>query len=209
MPTLFLRLVSRNSFQLFDAQRRSPRVELLVRARQYRVVGERQLKLFATMRSGPPDGRIDIEVDGLAARPESSRKKARIPRRKRLANCKMRFRHVSLPETEGREGTEPRSLSTVHVVETAPRKDKDPIQWFLLTTCKVGTAKEAAEIVGFYLQCCRIEAVFRASNGELGLRPIWHQGDNQIRAHLFIAVLAYHAVHLIRTRFKMGGNDLC
>ena len=53
------------------------------------------------------------------------------------------------------------------------------------------------------------EVGFRALESELGLRPIWHQGDNQIRAHLFITVLAYHAVHLIRTRLKMAGNDLC
>ena len=65
------------------------------------------------------------------------------------------------------------------------------------------------EIVERYLQITEVEAVFRALKSELGLRPIWHQGDNQIRAHLFIAVLAYHAVHLIRTRLKMGGNDLC
>ncbi len=60
-----------------------------------------------------------------------------------------------------------------------------------------------------YFQITEVEAVFRALKSELGLRPIWHQGDNQIRAHLFIAVLAYHAVHLIRTRLKMAGNDLC
>ena len=65
------------------------------------------------------------------------------------------------------------------------------------------------EIVEQYLQITEVEAVFRALKSELGLRPIWHQGDNQIRAHLFIAVLAYHAVHLIRTRLKMAGNNLC
>ena len=51
--------------------------------------------------------------------------------------------------------------------------------------------------------------MFRSLKSELGLRPIWHQGDNQIRAHLFIAVLAYHAVHVIRTRLKLAGNNLC
>jgi transposase len=64
-------------------------------------------------------------------------------------------------------------------------------------------------IVERYLQITEVESVFRALKGELGLRPIWHQHDNQIRAHLFIAVLAYHAVHLIRTRLKVAGNNLC
>ena len=51
--------------------------------------------------------------------------------------------------------------------------------------------------------------MFRALKSELGLRPIWHKGDNQICAHLFITVLAYHAVHLIRTQLKRDGNNLC
>ena len=51
--------------------------------------------------------------------------------------------------------------------------------------------------------------MFRALKSELGLRPIWHQGDNQVCAHLFITVLAYHPVHLIRTRLKRGGINLC
>ena len=45
-----------------------------------------------------------------------------------------------------------------------------------------------------------IEAPFRSLKSELGLRPICHQRDRRIAAHLRIAVLACHAVHLIRTR---------
>lgn len=103
-------------FELFDAQRRSPRVDLLVRAKHDRVLGKGKPKLFATPRGGPPDGRIDVEIDGLTERRKSSRKKARPSRRKRLANCELRFRRVSLPATEAREGAEPVTLSAVHVV---------------------------------------------------------------------------------------------
>ena len=53
------------------------------------------------------------------------------------------------------------SVSAVHVVESAPPADEDPVEWFLLTTVKVCTANEAAEIVGFYLQRWRIEDFFR------------------------------------------------
>ena len=148
-------------FELFDAQRRSPRVDLLVRARHDRVLGAGQPKLFATMSGGTPGGRIDVEIDGLTARPKSSRKKARPARRKRLANCELRFRRIALPATEITEGAGPVTLSAVHIVETTPPEDEDPVQWFLLTTLKVGSAKEAAEIVGFYLQRWRIEDFFR------------------------------------------------
>ena len=47
-----------------------------------------------------------------------------------------------------------------------------------------------------------IEATFRSLKTELGLRPIWHVKHSRIAAHLFLAVLAYHGVHLIRTRLK-------
>ena len=88
-------------------------------------------------------------MDGLTARPKSSRKKVRPSCCKRLANCELRFRRVTLPATEAMEGAEPMTVSAVHVVETAPPEDEDPVEWFLLTTLKVGAAKEAADIVGF------------------------------------------------------------
>ena len=179
-------------FELFDAQRRSARVELLVRAKHDRVLGTGKLKLFATMRSGAPEGRVDVEIDGLTARPKSSRKKARPSRRKRLANCELRFRRVTLPATEAMEGAEPITLSAVHVVETAPPEDEDPVEWFLLTTLKVGFAKEAADIVGFYLHRWRIEDFFRVL--KFGCRVeflLFRTADRLQRAIAINAVIAW------------------
>ena len=64
------------------------------------------------------------------------------------------------------------------------------------------------EIVRTYWRLTEIEATFRALKTELGLRPIWHLKHRRIAAHLFLAVLAYHAVHLIRTRLKARGIPL-
>ena len=41
-----------------------------------------------------------------------------------------------------------------------------------------------------YWRITDIEATFRSLKSELGLRPIWHQLDRRIAAHLLIAVLA-------------------
>ena len=60
-------------------------------------------------------------------------------------------------------------------------------------------------ILRTYWRITDIEATFRSLTSELGLRPIWHQRDRRIAAHLRIAVLAYHAVHLIRTRLAARG----
>ncbi len=142
-------------FELFDHQRRHPRVDLLVRARHDRVLGSS--KLFAVMSGGEPDGLIDVEIDGLAARPNSSGRKARPARRKRLVTCDLRFRRVTLPATRTMEGCTPMMVSAVHIVERNPPEDEDPVQWFLLTTCQVTTPSQAADIVGFYLRRWRIE----------------------------------------------------
>ena len=35
--------------------------------------------------------------------------------------------------------------------------------------------------------------------------PIWHTKQDRIRAHLFLAVLAYHGVHLLRMLLQRHG----
>ena len=148
-------------FEVFHAQRQRPRVDVLVRAKHDRTLGKNRAKLFATMSSGEPQGRIDVEIDGLTERPKSSKKKARPARRKRLASCAIRFCRVTLPATDAVPDAEPLTLSAVHVVEVAPPEDETPVQWYLLTSLDVPTAARAAEIVGFYLQRWKIEDFFR------------------------------------------------
>lgn len=146
-------------FELFDAQRRTARVELLVRAKHDRCLNRKGNKLFATLAAGEPAGRIEVELQGLTARPKSSRKKARPARTKRLAQCELRFCALTLPATI--EGAEPVAMSGVHIVETHPPEGEEPVQWRLLTTRTVGDAETAAEVVGHYLQRWRIEDFFR------------------------------------------------
>lgn len=47
-----------------------------------------------------------------------------------------------------------------------------------------------------------IEAVFRSLKSELGLRPIFHQTQKRTEGHLFITVLAYQAVQVLRKLLK-------
>ena len=177
-------------FELFDRQRRHPRVELLVRATHDRVLGPS--KLFAVMRGGEPDGLIDVEIDGLAARPKSSGKKARPARRKRLATCDLRYRRVVLPATRTMKGSAPMTVWAVHIVERHPPEDEDPVQWFLLTTCQVETPSQAADIVGFYLQRWRIEDFFRVLKSGCRVEHLlFRTADRLQRAIAINAVIAW------------------
>lgn len=49
-----------------------------------------------------------------------------------------------------------------------------------------------------YMMLTDLEAVFRSFKSELGLRPIFHHKEERADGHLFITVLAYQFVQLIR-----------
>ena len=51
-----------------------------------------------------------------------------------------------------------------------------------------------------------LEAVFRSLKSELGLRPIFHQKEHRSKGHLFITVLAYQLVQVIRRRLGEQGE---
>lgn len=53
-----------------------------------------------------------------------------------------------------------------------------------------------------------LEAVFRSLKSELGLRPVFHSKEERAEGHLFLTVLAYQAVQVLRRRLKEHGIHL-
>ena len=53
------------------------------------------------------------------------------------------------------------------------------------------TASDPAKLWQFYLQLVEVEAAFKTLKGDLAIRPIFHQEQLRIEAHIFIAFLAY------------------
>lgn len=51
--------------------------------------------------------------------------------------------------------------------------------------------EDPAELWRNYMNLVRIEESFRTLKGDLGLRPVFHQLDGRIEAHVFISFLAY------------------
>ncbi len=74
---------------------------------------------------------------------------------------------------------------------------------YVLRTSQTGW--DLKHIVATYWRLSEVEATFRSLKSELGMRPLYHSKDARIAAHISIAVYAYHAVHLIRTRLKAQG----
>ena len=50
---------------------------------------------------------------------------------------------------------------------------------------------DPAKLWQFYLQLVEVEAAFRTLKGDLAIRPIFHQDEERIEAHIFLAFLAY------------------
>jgi hypothetical protein len=67
------------------------------------------------------------------------------------------------------------------------------------------TSWDEATLWRTYTTLTDLEAVFRSLKSELGLRPIYHAKEARTDGHLFISVLAYQCVQLIRTRLKEQG----
>lgn len=59
-----------------------------------------------------------------------------------------------------------------------------------------------------YTMLTDVEAVFRCLKSDLGLRPIYHHKEERTEGHLFITVLAYQAVQVIRRKLKGAGINL-
>jgi len=53
------------------------------------------------------------------------------------------------------------------------------------------TETDPARLWEFYLQLVEVEAAFKDLKGDLAVRPIFHQVQARIEAHLFVAFLAY------------------
>jgi len=71
---------------------------------------------------------------------------------------------------------------------------------YLLRTNLVG--RDPAQMWEFYTQLVQVEEVFKNLKGDLAIRPIHHQKEKRVEAHIFVAFLAY-ALHVtLRRRLR-------
>ena len=69
------------------------------------------------------------------------------------------------------------------------------------------TAEDPAQIWRLYMLLAQIEEAFKNLKGDLAVRPIYHQRERRIEAHIFIAFLAFclHATLRHKLRLKAPG----
>ena len=71
---------------------------------------------------------------------------------------------------------------------------------YLLRTNMAG--HDPAQLWQFYIQLVEVEAAFKNLKGDLQLRPIHHQLEHRIEAHIFVAFLAYCLHVTLRARLR-------
>jgi hypothetical protein len=71
---------------------------------------------------------------------------------------------------------------------------------YLLRTNLDGT--DPAELWRYYVQLTEIEQAFKELKSDLAIRPIYHQRDDRIEAHIFVAFVAYCLMVTLKQRLR-------
>src|SRR3954467_5781075 len=64
------------------------------------------------------------------------------------------------------------------------------------------TGGDPAQLWSFYLQLVEVEQAFKDLKSDLAIRPIFHQTDARIEAHIFVAFLAYCLQVTLKQRLR-------
>jgi transposase len=70
------------------------------------------------------------------------------------------------------------------------------------------SAESPEKLWQFYIQLTQVEAAFKDLKGDLSLRPIYHQLEARIEAHIFVSFLAYCLQVSLRERLRRAAPGL-
>src|SRR5438270_7504935 len=113
------------------------------------------------------------------------------------------FVKINLPKS-GQEVT--RETFTFQVDKARLKEAKLRDGHYLLRTNL--DAEDPAVLWDRYMQLVQIEAAFKCLKSELGIRPIYHQLEHRVEAHILIAFLAYCLTVTLRHRLQAHAPGL-
>jgi len=79
---------------------------------------------------------------------------------------------------------------------------------YLLRSNLDAETNSPSELWKYYIQLVEIEEAFRNLKGDLGVRPIFHQKESRIEAHIFVSFLAYCLHVTMRQKLKALATGL-
>jgi transposase len=113
------------------------------------------------------------------------------------------FVKINLPQ-EGQEVT--RETFTFQLDKARLKEAELRDGHYLLRTNLV--AEDPAVLWDRYVQLTQIEAAFKCLKSDLGIRPIHHQLEHRVDAHILVAFLAYCLTVTLRHRLRMHAPGL-
>lgn len=70
------------------------------------------------------------------------------------------------------------------------------------------TQSDATTMWSMYMQLVQIESAFKAMKSDLAVRPIWHQVQPRVEAHLFVAFMGYCLMAALRKHIEHSAPGL-
>jgi hypothetical protein len=173
-------------FELFDEQRKNPRVELLVRAKYNRNITEEPFKLFAAVREAPIQSRVRVHIPRQSARPKKSKQKARPKRPGRTADMAVRYMRIQLCPAHYHADKAPIDIWVIHALEENPPPKAKAVEWFLLTTINITSSEDAEQCLRWYCLRWRIEDWHRVLKSGCRIENIAHETAERLRRAIAI-----------------------
>jgi transposase len=143
------------------------------------------------------------EINEGLHKPRTTKK--RDPINQRIGRLKEKYKRVSGHYRINLQTNETTGLVTELTWDYQPQpasKQTHPGVYKLRTTL---TGWDDETLWRTYTMLTDLESVFRSLKSELGMRPVYHHKEDRCDGHLFITVLAYQAVQVIRRKLKDHG----
>jgi len=188
-------------FELFDFRRRQTgrKAHLLIRAKNDRCLEATERKLFEDLAAAPLAKRVSITVPRQREHLSKPSTPGRPGLPAREAQVEIRFKQVTLsaPDTAQTRNLQPITLWAIYLLEKNPPAGATPLQWLLLTTIQVQSAKQALKCIRWYCRRWRIEEWHRVLKS--GCNILDHQNHSAealLRAIAIDAVIAWRIMLL-------------
>lgn len=175
-------------FELFDEQRKTGKVDLLVRAKHDRVMAG-EAHLFEAVRQSAVQGALQVVVPRQSERPKKSTQKARAATEQRTATVQLRYLQVEVPAPSSQKDKEPITLWVVHILEPSAPEEAKPLEWFLLTTCVIDSIDDAQACLRWYCLRWRIEDWHRVLKTGCRIEDLAHHSAERLERAIAIRLV--------------------
>jgi hypothetical protein len=118
----------------------------------------------------------------------------------RIGRAKEKHKHISARYKITVEGQDGKAIDMKwEFMENKIKEDKSRGVYFIRTNHETTSESNLWDI---YNTIREVEATFRGLKTDLNIRPVHHQNDERIDAHMYLTILAYQLVNTIRHMLK-------